>query len=406
MHYTQQKQSGFVAILTVMFFTLLMTVVAIGFLRLMVQEQRQALQDDLSKGAYQAAQAGVEDAKRAILYCSSLTDITAKGMCESNLYRSTCPGFNADPDGPTNPGENYFKGPIGVPTASLSKGAAIGQTGADTAQGYSCVIVTRNTSSLNGSLKLNTSTDKTILELKTVSNYTRIRIKWHSIADDGTPYIPAAGTFINSTGTSGNPRLPHWPADTNTGTSAPAMLRLRTMAPQAVPFTVAQIKTGNFFVYPASSSTAPFGAANPYKILDNSPTQRYESKCVADPNLSFNGYACAVDITFTDAAGNPWPENDNRYLVLQAMYKGTSYEVTAYNDPDVSTYSTTPILFDGVQPTIDATGYQNGVYRRVKVGVRLGGDSFVTNAALDSGLGVCKDFRVGGSTSLFLNNCY
>jgi Tfp pilus assembly protein PilX len=86
------QQSGFVAILTVIFFTLLMSVISVGFLRLMVQEQQQALQDDLSKSAYQSAQAGTEDAKRAMLYCDSLSGL-AKAACDTALYHPTCPGF-------------------------------------------------------------------------------------------------------------------------------------------------------------------------------------------------------------------------------------------------------------------------------------------------------------------------
>lgn len=391
-----QKQSGFVAILTVIFFTLLMSVIAVGFLRLTVQERSQTLQDDLSKGAYQSAQAGVEDAKRAILYCSSLTGV-AKTSCEASLYQTTCPGFNKDPDG-VAPYTNYFNA-IGIPAStSGAEGTQIGD--ATTRQGYSCVIVTRNTESLKGQLTTNTESDTTLLELRAIGSYTRIRIKWHLPGSDGTPFIPAAGTFVNATTTAGNPRLPHWPADSTTGTSAPAMLRIRTMAPQVFPFTVNDIRAGNFFVYPAASSMAPFGAST-YKILDNYATQRYESKCVADETTNYDGYACAVDIEFMNAAGTAAAvASGNRYIVLQAMYRSTNYEITAYNGA-----STTPVLFDGVQPTIDSTGYTNGVYRRVKVGVRLGSESLATNAALDAGLGVCKDFRVGGVADSWLNNC-
>lgn len=405
MRHTQQKQSGFVAILTVLFFTLLMSVVAIGFLRLMLQEQKQALQDDLSKGAYQAAQAGVEDAKRAILYCNSLTDLTQKGICESNLYRSTCPGFNADPDGPTNPGVSYFTTTIGVPTASLSKGASVGQASADTLQGYSCVIVTRNTPSLNGRLKLNTNSDKTILELRTLTNYTRIQIRWHSIANNGTPFIPPVRTFVNpaASAVAGNPRLPDWPKS-GTGQSAPALMRIKTISMDTAPFTLGDIKTSDLFLYPATQSTTGGASSSTPVTLYNmdSGTPRAETRCVADPaEAGYNGYSCVANIEYiTNVADkNPVPRKDNRYIVLQTMYRDTEYEITAYNGVG------TQVVFDGVQPTIDSTGYQNGVYRRVKVGVRLGGESFVTNAAFDSNWGLCKDFRVGVHVDVWQDNC-
>lgn len=390
------KQSGFVAILTVIFFTLLLTVISVGFLRLMIQEQEQARQDDQSKSAYQSAQAGVEDAKRAILHCRSEPNPIIRSNCLTSLYRSTCPGFNKHP----NPFES-----IGIPTAG-STGTGVGSS--EASQGYSCVIVTPNTGGLNGKLTVNTSSDATLLELRTVTDYTRIRIKWHQFSSDNTPHIPPAGTFIDTNGppdTGGNPRLPNWPS--SAGLSAPAMLRAKLIAlPNSGAFSLNpatnQVRVSDLFLYP-SARGIDAANANVYKT-----TARYETKCIPaltsrpDRTSDYGGYACAMDITFVDALNNPVPQLANRYLLLQAMYQTTHYEVTAFND-NISPIN--PVLFDGVQPTIDATGYTGDVYRRVQVKVRFGTESLATNAALDTGLGICKDFLVGGSADIFENNC-
>lgn len=387
------KQSGFVAILTVIFFTLLLTVISVGFLRLMIQEQNQALQDDLSKSAYQSAQAGVEDAKRAILHCASLPP-DDRESCEVYLHRSACPGFNASP----NPFES-----IGIPTAGIG-GSGVGSS--EARQGYSCVIVTPDTRALNGKLELNTSSDARLLELRTVADYTRIRIKWHQFDNDNIPHIPPEGTFVDIDGppdSSGNPRFPNWPSES--GLSAPALLRAKLIAlPNTGSFTLDpasnQVRVSDLFLYPSTRGNDA-RSVNVHKT-----TARYETKCIpaitpdpSNPTKDYGGYACAMDVTFVDALNNPVPQSAHRYLLLQAMYRTAHYEVTAYN-------GTTQVLFAGVQPTIDATGYTGDVFRRVQVKVSFGTDSLATNAALDTGLGFCKDFRVGGEPGVFDNtNC-
>ena len=62
----QNKQSGIAAIFTVVFFTLLISVIILSFIKIVTQDQQQATNSDLSNSAYDSAEAGVEDAKRAL----------------------------------------------------------------------------------------------------------------------------------------------------------------------------------------------------------------------------------------------------------------------------------------------------------------------------------------------------
>ena len=68
---THSKQSGLVSIIVVMFTAILLMVVSTGFIRIMVQEESRASNNNLSRTAYESAVAGVEDGKRAIMAFAS-----------------------------------------------------------------------------------------------------------------------------------------------------------------------------------------------------------------------------------------------------------------------------------------------------------------------------------------------
>ena len=62
----QNNNRGAVSIFIVLFTALLVTIIATGFIQLMLRNQQQSVNSDLSQSAYDSALAGVEDAKRAL----------------------------------------------------------------------------------------------------------------------------------------------------------------------------------------------------------------------------------------------------------------------------------------------------------------------------------------------------
>jgi Tfp pilus assembly protein PilX len=57
----RKHEYGATALLVVTFSILILTTISIGFMRLVVQDQNRTNNDELSRGAYGAALAGVED---------------------------------------------------------------------------------------------------------------------------------------------------------------------------------------------------------------------------------------------------------------------------------------------------------------------------------------------------------
>ena len=156
--YGRKDQRGAISIFTVVMFAILMSILTVGFVRLMLDEHEQTLQDDLSKSAYNAAQAGIEDAKRAMLHCSTLTLAVDVAKCKQQLYETDCPGFNVVPNDAGS--VNYF-GAIGIPASSASQ-TSVGDS--ETSLGYSCVIVSPNTDNLIGELRVDTANDSVMYE--------------------------------------------------------------------------------------------------------------------------------------------------------------------------------------------------------------------------------------------------
>lgn len=78
-----QPERGAVSIFIVIFAALLMTIVTIGFVRIMVNDQSQATNSDLSQSAYDSALAGVEDAKRALLQYQTICATGTVAECNA-----------------------------------------------------------------------------------------------------------------------------------------------------------------------------------------------------------------------------------------------------------------------------------------------------------------------------------
>ncbi len=394
--HTRRAEQGATALLIVIFSVLLFIVVSVGFMRTMVQDQQESADSELSQGAYDSALAGIEDGKRALALCVQQGNQAACDTLDAKECTTVSDAGIVNVTG----GETVVK----TSTAS-------GSAGSDYQQAYTCVKVSRNTADYVGTIGADNS--RIIpLRVQSTASFDTIELSW---------YAPAAGQAARvvtlPTGAAAADRrfttLADWGgASPNT---RPPVVRAQLMQ-----FTKDNIKLRDFdenanahtlYLYPstAASPTVSF-AADGRRTGSQVPVG---APCTTSPAASpvapIDSYYCHVRIAVPDALrSNPSLSNTDKlaYLRLTTMYGATDFRIKLYKGPDL-------VEFNGVQPTIDATGRAGDAFRRVLAHVELADPMadanlypratvdltdnfckvlFVTNNAsdYDDGTGVCN----------------
>lgn len=381
MYMTKHNQeAGVASILTVIFFILIISVITLSFLRITLQEGEQTLDDALSKSAYAAAQSGVSDAKRVLLFCKANP---AHAAC-ADLTKQECPGFA---DG--------GMAALGIPAPTNGSGVPVGSP--ELNERYTCTIITTDTLDVQSELSDPATSDQSseLIPLKAIADFTQVRISWYS--QSALTSSPVAGSFVAG----GNARdlnnivpIPalQWEA------AWPALLRVNVMQHDPAGIVIEptgdlnpSFRTKSFFLYP--TDTGAIGPFDPF----TSPARRIAScqgpYAVGQGAARIN-YACQSTFSLSDIAGS-----ERSYLQLQTLYKKTDFAVELLDS------SGTPVAFDGVSPLIDSTGAAENVYRRILTRVKLSGANPIPPVVLDLGGGLCKNFSVTVNVGQFSENC-
>ncbi|CAN5405414.1 hypothetical protein BH10PAT4_BH10PAT4_1960 [soil metagenome] len=396
---TQNHQSGAVSLFIVVFSALLITIVTVGFIRLMLTDQQQATANDLSQSAYDSAQAGLEDAKRALLryqdICSSgdvvacakaYTDIVGLGKCNQGLV-------NIIDDASLAASE--------VPVKQNSGDDSLNQA-------YTCVKIQPQTDDYLGTLTANASK---IIPLKGTSTITTVMVEWYdskNISNSNLNVTLIAGTSIPI---SGQPATPHPPLYNQTATGwgpdRPSLMRTQLMQ-FGSNFSLTDFDNTNaagesnansLFLYPTGTTGTSSNTIDQYSFTGRD--VRFVP--VGSPlpvscsgNLGGGGYACRVkiDLPTPAAAGSR-----TAYLRLTPLYNATNYRVTLLS-------GNTAVKFDAVQPEIDSTGRADTLFRRIKTRVELIDTDFAyPEAAIDVTGSLCKNFVVTDKPADYVNSC-
>lgn len=355
--HNRYKEQGATALIVVVFSILLLMTVSLGFLRLVIQDQQRAQDDELSRGAYDSANAGVEDGKRVLQACSNgdlvACNAISAGECNTIHRSDVLHSHNTD-------------------TSEVFLQKIEGQDNKlDYDQAYTCVKINRQTNDVVGSIEADSSK---VIPLNTNNNLNSITVSWFKKPSSGTVNIPTGGTTP----------LPQNSAWSPAGQVRPPVLRVQLMQYNKSSINLLDFDGDNggrtLYLYPNQT-----GSTNLDFALDG---RRSGSGSLLKPVLCQGSvmagiYMCEATISVPNGATH------GSYLRLTSIYGAADFRLTA------QAAAGAPTQFLDVQPSIDSTGRASDVYRRVKARVEPQSNvDIFPRATVDVTNNFCKSFSV------------
>lgn len=391
-----RNDNGAVSLFLVIFSALFITTVAVSFVRIMISNQLQATTADLSQSALDSANAGVEDAKRAIViyrnHCMNGGAGDGLSLCNSLL--------KALNDGKCNTIQesgilDFQEGDNEVMLKQSEGSNALNQA-------YTCVKVQLNTEDFVGKLPQGASH---VIPLKSTAAFDTVVLEWFSQSDfQEDPSKPKSddGIKVDLPGANSEvlPKLADWPLN------RPTLMKVQLIQYGK------SFMLGDFDKSPQDGQDSnnsnnssvflyPFGisqGADPL-VSGMSVSRRVGNNLLQPAGCvkTFNSidaegqYACKAILKIPKPIGVTNIEDRHAYLKVTQMYnQNTSFRVTINNEEAQQS-----VKFSAVQPSIDSTGRANDLFRRVKSRVELDGSSVASaDMAVDIAGSLCKNFSV------------
>lgn len=380
------RQSGVASLFVVIFAAMVMVIITIGFVRTMLNDQQQATVNDLSQSAYDSAQAGIEDAKRAILRYQSVCISGNASQCTtaySDISSTTC-NF-----------ANRKLTDVDLSSDAVTAEVRVQQAGTvnNLDQAYTCVKIIPNTADYIGDLKQDDSKN---IPLIGVSDFNYINIEWYNEMD-----LQGSALSVSvPPSASGTPLL----AQSSWVSNRPPILRTQLTQFNSSGFSLTDFdsnannsiaSSSTMFLYPSSINGVPTSG-----FLSTTRQQATVSpiKSMCSASLSGGGYACSarIQLPITVSAGAK-----TAYLNLRALYGKAHYRITLFLNS-----SSSAINFKAVQPEVDSTGRANNLYRRIDARIELGNINFpYPNAAVDVLGNYCKSFVITDQENDYASSC-
>ncbi|MFC2333693.1 MAG: hypothetical protein ACFNL6_02490 [Candidatus Nanoperiomorbus sp.] len=402
-------ESGQASMVTVAMFMMLFAAIAVSFTFVVISASRQALNDSLQSSAKIAAESGVEDAKRLIVYCynkrsgDSYTTPDAQQLCPQVIGKLSTEletmGCDKILEQVAITQSSNFKvekeGGRGYRVKVGNNGGGDNENN----EYYQCLKIATKTDNYQGTV--NNLGKSVIVPLRVVdinnqaAVIDRLEIEWHRNVTGNDGDNPAEMNGANGTG------LP--PAGTWNNSNRPAVLRvervgvpkgsfnLNDLAGSDTALTLRPSESGNGKGgYRLGNYEPQYPSGNKDKIAPNSQYHKgvpiVEAYCQNGGNN--NDYACKTifnkESLYTDKT---------YYLRINAIYRSTHFKITAYQGKN-------KLYFDGVQPLVDVTGRSSDSFSRIQARLK---PSFDKNAdstnwwpeyAIDTNGKVCKDIEV------------
>lgn len=342
----QQTRKGVASLYVVIFATILFGLITLSFVRLILSEHNQSLNDELSQSAYDSAMAGVEDAKRAVSeYYRCLEDAScpAEKKDGSKLFGGDCENFNLN---------SYLYG-TGATGEVQIQASSDGSGSVD--QAYTCVIVKNVVPDYRSTLTSDNRTRVVPLGLTrnagegqnvALQRVDRITFGWYSETN---------GTVFNNLNTHGGDRLPAASGATTPPTISLTLIRTGRSYDKGTFSQPSNAVTSTMVLLPTEGGTA--------NTITNDQLNKAADAYKKESNLPLTvgcnhgkEFACEVNLT-----GLSFEVGDNAMLVISMPYGDTvtDFAVTLW-DGDES------VEFQNTQISVDSTGRANQLVRRVE----------------------------------------
>lgn len=386
---SMHRESGAVSLFVVIFATLLITIVTVSFLRLMIHDQQQANAQDLSQSAYDSAQAGVEDAKRALLRLES--------ACADS--QAQCASLKATALSTWNECNVGLKDVVVVSGDEVKVQQTTGDASLD--QAYSCVKINLQTNDYLGALNENESKLIPIVGAKTTDT---IEINWYS-KDDLT--VATGDTYDVDLLPATSP-LPLF-SQKNWPDNRPSVMRVQLMQFGSNGFSLSDFdntvngesNANTVFLYPTGVkgkvvSDQPLSMRFVDQDLRRSAATGQPTGVSCSGNISGGGYACRQRIVLPTPIGGG---DRTAYIRLTPLYNAAHFSVVLRDA------SGAIVPFDSVQPSVDSTGRANDYFRRVQTRVELVDSTYpYPDYAVSVSGDFCKDFSVTDDINDYATN--
>ncbi len=411
------RESGQASMVTVAMFMMLFAAIAVSFTFVVISASRQALNDSLQSSAKIAAESGVEDAKRLIVYCYNKRQASGgyasqadKNLCSEVIGKLSTELEGRDCDKILEQVDITQSSNFKVEKEDNGRGyrVKVGDNSGgknENNEYYQCLKIATKTDNYQG--MVNNLGKSIIVPLRVVDKNNNaaviasLEIEWHrnvtgNDGDDPAKMNGAMGTGLPPAGT--------W----NSGNSnRPAVLRVERVG---VPK-----KAGGFSLNDlADSDTAltlrPSLKGNSSYNLGAYKPQYPPLPLGRDgiaPNNQYSGKVPIVEAACKDGGGGDdyackttfdgeslVTKDKDYYLRINAIYRSAHFKITAYDQ------NGKPLYFDGVQPLVDVTGRSSDSFSRIQARLK---PSFDKNAdstnwwpeyVIDTNGKVCKDIEV------------
>ncbi|PIZ62055.1 hypothetical protein COY17_03100 [Candidatus Saccharibacteria bacterium CG_4_10_14_0_2_um_filter_52_9] len=363
------SEAGFSALVIAMVLVLVLSLMTVGFAQLMRREQRSALDKQLSKQAYYAAETGLNDASKAINAGYALAKDTCEPFSQDFIDRQTAAsGWDATQ-----------KQAAGFLTNN--------QISDNTASSYTCLTIDPAPKSLEyGSIDTEQSKAVRILGVDAAAPTTQkliatLVISWNDSAGSA-PFVTGAGTPFKPAS--------QWSRTSGSVTEALAPVLRIGLTPLASGFVDRNSfisSTYSAFLYPKGSTTATSALANypsssygQYKGINDS-GGIVEGQC----NSASKPRHCNVKITGL---------NSTFYLLnMRSIYGKAAVTITAY-DSDGNL-----LRIKDAQTVVDSTGKSQDVLRRVQARIPAQNGYDHPDFSLETTGNLCKQLQLAPNSA-------